>query len=153
MLRSFPTPAEKKGDKTEWPMLKWSHDESYVAKMTSGEQGIIYVYETPSMGLMGKKSIKVENLMEFSWSPTDNRIAYWTPEKDNVPARVTLIDIPSRNIVRTKNFFGVLGVLLIEFLKLVQTLLATFWRLSIGQGRPNQDKSNYYYFFRSIQNA
>ncbi|KAJ3371648.1 Translation initiation factor 3 subunit b [Kappamyces sp. JEL0680] len=108
MLRSFPMPQLGKDAKMDWPLLKWSHDDSYVARMTAGEQGVLYVYETPSMGLVNKKSIKVENLVDFSWSPTDTLISYWTPEIGNIPARVTLINIPTRNIVRTKNFFGVI---------------------------------------------
>lgn len=130
MLRSFPTPSFKGTSKPEWPLLKWSHDDSYVARMTPGEQGVLYVYETPSMGLIGKKSIKIEHLADFDWSPTDNIISYWTPELGNIPARVTLMNIPSRSIVRTKNFFGVISVrnsaLFFDFV-VVQIVLATVW--------------------------
>jgi translation initiation factor 3 subunit B len=47
--------------------------------------------------------------MDFCWSPNDHVISYWTPEKGNIPARVTLIKLPSREIIRTKNLFGVLN--------------------------------------------
>lgn len=72
LLRSFPSDAATSPDvkagvktssdplgKSDWPLLKWSHDDAYVARMTTGEQGVLYVYETPSMGLINKKSIKV----------------------------------------------------------------------------------------------
>jgi uncharacterized protein with WD repeat len=70
MLRSFPSvaaPKDKSASKSlgapvgniDWPLLKWSHDDQYVARMTPGAEGILYVYETPSMGLINKKSIKV----------------------------------------------------------------------------------------------
>lgn len=44
---------------------------------------------------------------DFSWSPTDNIIAYWVPEESNTPARVTLIEIPSRNELCVRNLFNV----------------------------------------------
>ncbi|KAI8901054.1 eukaryotic translation initiation factor eIF2A-domain-containing protein [Globomyces pollinis-pini] len=108
LLRSFPTDKIKDKGVAEWPIMKWSHDGKYIAKCTTGPQGAISVYETPSMGLLDKKSIKIENLLDFYWSPSTNMISYWTPEIGNIPARVTLLDIPSRNIVRTKNFFNVI---------------------------------------------
>ena len=30
----------------------------------------------------------------FSWSPTDNKIAYWVPGRDSIPAKITIIEIP-----------------------------------------------------------
>ena len=44
---------------------------------------------------------------DFSWSPTDNIIAYWVPEQENVPARVTLMEMPSRKELSAKNLFSV----------------------------------------------
>jgi len=44
---------------------------------------------------------------DFAWSPTDNIISYWTCEEGDMPARVTLIEIPSRAALCTKNLFGV----------------------------------------------
>ena len=37
-------------------------------------------------------------------------IAYWVPEVDQIPAKVTLIEIPSRKEIRTKNLFLVQDV-------------------------------------------
>ncbi|KAI9093824.1 eukaryotic translation initiation factor eIF2A-domain-containing protein [Phlyctochytrium arcticum] len=91
--------------KIDWPMFKWSHDDKYVARMVDN---MISVYETPGMGLLDKKSFKIENLKTFEWSPTDHMISYWTPEIGNIPARVTLIRVPSREVIRTKNLFGVI---------------------------------------------
>ncbi|KAJ3389670.1 hypothetical protein CcCBS67573_g05180 [Chytriomyces confervae] len=123
-LRSFPVAgaamkapeSKEKGPgatvKIDWPMFKWSHDSKYIARMTPGAEGAISVYETPGMGLLDKKSIKIENLKSFEWSPTENILSYWTPEPEvgNIPARVTLIKLPSREIVRTKNLFNVVNV-------------------------------------------
>jgi len=65
------------------------------------------IYETPSFGLLEKKSIKIKGLRDFAWSPTDSIISYWTSEERDTPARVTLIEIPSRNTLCVKNLFTV----------------------------------------------
>lgn len=41
-----------------WPMFKWSHDDKYFARQTEDN---IQIYETPSCGLLDKKSHKVTN--------------------------------------------------------------------------------------------
>lgn len=111
-----------------WPMFKWSPDEKYLARVTPGQQ--ISVYETPSMTMLGKKSIKIEGVFDFEWAPMndaerealeaeqnglakpgssvrENKIAFWTPEITNQPARVSLMALPSRTILRSKNLFNV----------------------------------------------
>merc|ERR1719357_2462040 len=89
-----------------WPVFKWSHDDKYFVRMSEAE-GTLSIYETPSFGLLDKKSIKVEGLQGFSWSPRDNIIAYWVAEAKDVPARVVLLEIPSRKELRVKNLFNV----------------------------------------------
>lgn len=54
-------------------------------------------------------------MVDFEWSPKDHILSYWTPEEGNNPARVTLMSIPSREIIRTKNLFSVLDVRLFMF--------------------------------------
>ena len=87
-----------------WPIFKWSHDDKYFARMVDGA---LSIYETPSFGLLDRKSIKVAGMRDFSWSPTENTLAYWVAEDKDVPARVTLVEIPSRNELRVKNLFNV----------------------------------------------
>ncbi|KAK7113407.1 eukaryotic translation initiation factor 3 subunit B-like [Littorina saxatilis] len=89
---------------TTWPIFKWSPDGLYFARMNPDA---ISVYETPSFGLLDKKSLKITSIKDFSWSPTDNMIAYWVPEESNTPARVTLIEIPSRKELCVRNLFNV----------------------------------------------
>jgi translation initiation factor 3 subunit B len=66
--------------------------------------------------------------MDFEWCPRgekdkdqttaagkakakkENILAYWTPEVDNQPARVTLMGFPSRSSLRSKNLFNVSDV-------------------------------------------
>ncbi|KAK9447357.1 uncharacterized protein V1518DRAFT_422015 [Limtongia smithiae] len=99
-----------------WPTFKWSTDGKYFARVIPGQQ--IYVYETPSMGLVDKKSIKIEGVMDFEWAPgtikgtgkkkgEEHIISYWTPEINNQSARVTLMTIPSKEVIRTRNLFNV----------------------------------------------
>ncbi|CAG8810999.1 4493_t:CDS:2, partial [Racocetra fulgida] len=103
----------------------WSPSDKYFARVTQGQQGqqgqqILSVYETPSMGLVGNKSIKIEGLVDFEWAPASDKekekdkhsgdkkqreelLSYWTPEIGNQPARVTLLNIPSKEISTFSN--------------------------------------------------
>ncbi|MGH0129289.1 UNVERIFIED_CONTAM: hypothetical protein FKN15_038672 [Acipenser sinensis] len=87
-----------------WPIFKWSHDGKFFARMT---QDTLSIYETPSMGLLDKKSLKITGIKDFSWSPGDNIIAFWVPEDKDIPARVTLMQLPSRQEIRVRNLFNV----------------------------------------------
>ncbi|TKY74837.1 Eukaryotic translation initiation factor 3 subunit B [Spatholobus suberectus] len=91
-----------------WPVFKWSggRDDKYFARMG---KNVLSVYETETFSLIDKKSLKVENIMDFSWSPTDPIIALFVPEMGggNQPARVSLIQIPSKEELRQKNLFSV----------------------------------------------
>jgi translation initiation factor 3 subunit B len=85
-------------------MVRWSKDDKYVARM--GDNAI-HIYETPSFFLLDMKSIKIPGIRNFSWSPTDNVIAYWVAEETDVPAKVVLLEIPKKREIRTKNLFNV----------------------------------------------
>ncbi|KAG8862723.1 Translation initiation factor 3 subunit b [Tulasnella sp. 330] len=117
--------AEGHAKKMSWPLLKWSPDDKYVARIQPGQQ--ISVYELPGMGLLEKKSIKVDGVVDFDWCPSgdvdeegkgkgstkkarENFLAYWQPEIGDQPAKVTLLAIPSRTSLRTKNLFNVSDV-------------------------------------------
>ncbi|KAF9499756.1 translation initiation factor eIF-3b [Pleurotus eryngii] len=130
LLRTFSTfkenetPSQK--SQMQWPALKWSPDDKFVARVTPGQ--MISVYELPSMYLHERKSLKIEGVVDFEWCPhgdkdmddgvngagskppkknKENMLAYWTPEVANQPARVTLLSFPSRTILRQKNLFNV----------------------------------------------
>ena len=92
-----------------WPIFQWSHDDKFFARLN---ENVISVYQTPDMGLVGKKSIKVPHIRNFAWSPTDNIMAYWTPEVNDAPARVTLIELPSKKEIRQKALFSVSSIIL-----------------------------------------
>lgn len=130
LLRSFPSSTSTDGtpNKITWPMFKWSPSDKYFARVTPGQQ--ISVYETPSMVLVDKKSIKIEGVEDFEWAPASDKekhnsgdkknkeklLSYWTPEIDNQPARVTLLNIPSKEIIRTRNLVNVKDVSFLNLL-------------------------------------
>ncbi|XP_057550220.1 eukaryotic translation initiation factor 3 subunit B-like [Amaranthus tricolor] len=89
-----------------WPIFKWAggKDDQYFARIG---KNTVYVYETETFSLIDKKSIKVENVMDFSWSPTDSILALFVPELGNQPAKVSLYQIPSKVEIRQKNLFSV----------------------------------------------
>ncbi|GLJ05188.1 hypothetical protein SUGI_0013290 [Cryptomeria japonica] len=91
-----------------WPVFRWAggRDDKYFARIG---KNAISVYETDTMGLLDKKLLKVDNVMDFSWSPTDPILSLFVPEGGggNQPARVSLVQIPGREELRQKNLFSV----------------------------------------------
>jgi translation initiation factor 3 subunit B len=62
------------------------------------------------MALLDNKALKIDGIVDFTWSPSDNVIAFWVPEKDPKPARVTLLSIPKKEEVSVKNLYNVVTV-------------------------------------------
>lgn len=117
-LRSFPLASNSKNEKPKimWPIFKWSADSKYFARMNFGES--LSIYETPSMGLLDKKTVKIPGIVDFSFAPTsiklegrgeevDQVLCYWTPEINNQAARVSIMSVPSKKVIRTRNLFNV----------------------------------------------
>merc|ERR1719235_1262523 len=50
-----------------------------------------------------KKPLKYDGLASFDWSPKQNLISAWIPEKNNNPARLVLIEIPSRRELASRS--------------------------------------------------
>ncbi|KAI9891773.1 MAG: Translation initiation factor 3 subunit b [Vezdaea aestivalis] len=136
-LRSFADPPSSQVDesgnpvkrKIQWPAFKWSADDKYVARLIPGHA--ITVYELPKMNILDKisikidgnterSSVKIEGVVDFEWAPADPQrdgiktyeqlLCYWTPEIGSNPAKVALMSIPSKEIVRTRNLFNVMDV-------------------------------------------
>jgi len=105
----------KKPPKFPWPAFKWSSDAKYVARLNQGSS--ISVYELPRMNLLDKTAVKIEGVMDFDWAPAtpqrdgvktyEQLFCFWTPEIGSNPAKVGLMSIPSKQIVRTLNLFSV----------------------------------------------
>lgn len=63
------------------------------------------------MGLLDRKSIKLDNVQDFEWSPAEPILCAFQTEQSNgnLPARISLIRIPDRVELRQKNLFSVSG--------------------------------------------
>lgn len=104
-----------KAPKFPWPAFKWSADDQYVARLNQGTS--ISVYELPRMNLLDKTSIKIDGVVDFDWAPAtvkregvkhyEQLFCFWTPEIGSNPARVGLMSVPSKEIIRTLNLFSV----------------------------------------------
>lgn len=108
----------------KWPAFKWSNvkvsdgsgsssdDSSSFSQqfLAVVKRNAISVYSTPDMGLLDKKSLKTDGVAAFEWSPADPMLCVYQEEHANMPARVVLIQVPSREEVRAKNLFSVADV-------------------------------------------
>ncbi|KAK9801869.1 hypothetical protein WJX73_004633 [Symbiochloris irregularis] len=94
-----------------WPIFKWGgHPEDrYFARLA---RNCISVYEAPEMGLLDRKSLKLDNVFDFEWSPAEPILCAFQTEQanGNLPARISLIRIPDRVELRQKNLFSVSDV-------------------------------------------
>lgn len=90
---------------SEFPHFLWSYDGKYFAECT---ESAILVRDTETFELIKdedgkKKTLKFDSLHTFQWSPKANVIAVWTLEKDNNPARLVLVEIPSRKELASRS--------------------------------------------------
>ncbi|RLM87570.1 eukaryotic translation initiation factor 3 subunit B-like [Panicum miliaceum] len=90
------------------PGERWGggKDDKYFARLG---KNTISIYETDTFSLIDKKPLKIENVVDFCWSPTDPMVALFVPEMGggNHPARVSLMQIPGKEELRQKNLFSV----------------------------------------------
>jgi len=104
-LRGFLGP--KHDEKVAWPMFKFQYRDEMVARLV---ENAISVYTLPDMTLLDKRSMKIPHIKDFQWSPGDSIIAYWQPEVGNNPAKVTLVEMPSRKELRQKAVYSVADI-------------------------------------------
>lgn len=95
-----------------WPLIKWSYDDKYCARQGPDAIGI---YETEKdFQLLDKKLVKIDGIVDFEFAPSGIKLAnskkddpldiilsYWTPESENQSAKVSVMNIPSKTILRT----------------------------------------------------
>eukprot|EP00420_Gonyaulax_spinifera_P025971 CAMPEP_0197892808 /NCGR_PEP_ID=MMETSP1439-20131203/31653_1 /TAXON_ID=66791 /ORGANISM="Gonyaulax spinifera, Strain CCMP409" /LENGTH=699 /DNA_ID=CAMNT_0043513017 /DNA_START=57 /DNA_END=2156 /DNA_ORIENTATION=- len=89
----------------EFPHFLWSNDGKFFAECNESS---ISVRDTETFELIKdeegkKKTLKFDSLHTFQWSPKDNVIAVWTLEKNNNPARLVLVEIPSRRELASRS--------------------------------------------------
>ncbi|KAK9824494.1 hypothetical protein WJX72_010811 [[Myrmecia] bisecta] len=99
------------GGSLKWPVFKWAGgcDDKYFARLG---KNAISVYETPDMGLLDKKSLKLDGVHDFAWSPAEPILCAYQTEQSggNLPARISLVRMPDRQELRQKNLFSVSDV-------------------------------------------
>lgn len=93
------------GGVPEFPHFLWSPDGKFFAECSDSR---IVIRDTDTFEIIkdesGKQShLKFDQLSTFQWSPKDNVIAAWTLEKDNNPARLVLMEIPSRKELASRS--------------------------------------------------
>ncbi|CAN3362086.1 eukaryotic translation initiation factor 3 subunit B [Diutina catenulata] len=116
-VRTFALPPHLEGQKEmPWPLVKWSYDDKYCARM--GPDALA-VYDTENFQLLDKRLVKINNLVDFEFAPAGVQLAnkkqgelshllsYWTPELPNQTARVAVMELPSRDVLRTVNLHQV----------------------------------------------
>uniref|UniRef100_A0A0G4HRS4 Eukaryotic translation initiation factor 3 subunit B n=1 Tax=Chromera velia CCMP2878 TaxID=1169474 RepID=A0A0G4HRS4_9ALVE len=132
-LTAFPTPSvNPRSDKA--PPVLWSPDSKYLARCSTDEVVILSASSefAPLKDTGGSRvRLKFEGLASVSWSPTDSILAVWQPErmppKDpkkekegekstpgagpagqtaEMPARVTVLQIPTRKDLATKTIYN-----------------------------------------------
>lgn len=87
-----------------WPYFRWNMDDSYFSRLATDS---LLVYHTDTFSLLEKKSIKIQNISDFEWSPANNIVSYCVNEEKTVPARVVLMEMPNKNEIRSKNLVNV----------------------------------------------
>ncbi|ODV69725.1 translation initiation factor eIF-3b [Hyphopichia burtonii NRRL Y-1933] len=115
--RTFALPPHLENQKEmPWPLVKWSHDDKYCARQGPGA---LAIYDSSNFQLLDKKLVKIDDIVDFEWAPAgvhlsdskteggEHVLSYWTPESSNQTARVALMQIPSRRVIRTINLFQV----------------------------------------------
>ncbi|PSC71923.1 Eukaryotic translation initiation factor 3 subunit B [Micractinium conductrix] len=117
-LRTFEGPHDEyavgfmaRGDHgMRWPAFRWSGGEGGAPVLLAHmKKNAISVYAAPDMGMLDKKSLKLENVQDWEWSPNaaDTTLVAYQGEQENLPARVVLIHLPDRAEIRQKNLFSV----------------------------------------------
>lgn len=94
------------GGALKWPVFKWAggSEDLYFARLG---KNMLSIYECPDMVLHNKKSLKLDGVHDFEWSPSEAILAAYTTEQGNLPARIALVKVPERTELRQKNLFSV----------------------------------------------
>ncbi|KAI9222331.1 translation initiation factor eIF-3b [Blastocladiella britannica] len=121
VLRTFSLTDEETASRhVDWPLFKWSWDEKYLARMATKAK--ISIYESATMTLLDKKSLTLPGVTEFEWMPytpddeeeeettaADNKTTKAATQGTDKPAQLTIMSVPDRQIIRSKQVFFGLG--------------------------------------------
>ena len=117
-----------------WPALRFSPDDRFAARLCETDK--LEVYKITSVAssaaspsssssssssvtfsLLDGKPLLQKGIEDFEWSPAvlpgsagTSVLSFFTPEQGNIPARVVLLEIPTKSILRAHNMFNVAHV-------------------------------------------
>lgn len=104
-----------------WPIYKWAYNDRYFARINYKESlgtiiEIVDGYGAERPGTK-KKNFRVENLLNFEWSPAAPYMAYTSSEIDNTPATIAIVDMKndSRKKLALKRLYRVYHPCIINF--------------------------------------
>lgn len=111
VMRTFPIPPSKAPP--PWPAFKWSANSRYFARIV--QQGNLSIYDTENFSLVGKKSMQVQGVADFSFAPANignglQLLAFWTPEANNQTAKVCIVNAATKEVIHNRSLFNVLQV-------------------------------------------
>jgi len=93
-----------------WERFQWSPSGQFLAT-TKKDTLCIFDAWNDFKPIHGPESpngfFHVQGLMGFTFSPTDDYIAYWVPEEGERPLRMCIRDLPELKPIRVKNLFNV----------------------------------------------
>lgn len=112
-----------KGPNTNWPLIRWSYNDKYCARMV-GETLVVHD-ATNNFQPLASKGLKVPGVRDFSFAPTGVEVApfrkgdepsvllaYWTPETNNMSCKASVVEVPRGRVLKTVNFVQVSNVTL-----------------------------------------
>jgi translation initiation factor 3 subunit B len=88
-----------------WPIFKWSFDDKYLSRLSPSGFSVIDIASKTKIKdpITGKpRDVEIPGLIDFQWSPTQNIVAYAVAADANRPARIDLMELPSRKILQTR---------------------------------------------------
>lgn len=96
----------------KWPAFRWAGGPDGRTFLAHMKPNAISVYEAPDMGMLDKRSVKMEGVQDWEWSPApaDGTLCAYQAEQGNLPARVVVMRFPDREELRQKNLFSVAGI-------------------------------------------
>lgn len=119
LLKTFPLPSlsNEIQKPLTWPFIKWSNDDSYCCR--AGPDAIAIYKSSENFKL--NDLVKIPNLQDFEFSPNKivinknkniatDLLIYWTPDIQNQNCKVTLMEYPKKNILRSVNMMQALNM-------------------------------------------
>ncbi|KAM3163228.1 Eukaryotic translation initiation factor 3 subunit B [Lachancea thermotolerans] len=118
-VKTFALPPNQR---LHWPMIKWSFDDKYCARL--GPNALAVYDAENNFELLGGRIMKIEGIQDFSFAPAGAKLAvnrngelssvlaFWTPESNNQSCKATVMEIPTRRVLRTVNLVQVSDVTL-----------------------------------------